>query len=110
MGMVGKKKRSDARKEAKKRSKQANYLRTGPKEGSKGRRQKRNRYGSFKPGHSSNPEGASPTRPGLKARRRSKGLKIDSKVSKGSKSYAKHPLRPLRKRRKMGSARTKESV
>jgi len=103
MGKVGKKQRSDVRKEAKKRRKQANYLRTGPKSATGGKRQKRSRYGSFKVRHVSSGD-SSPTPPGLKARRRKKGLKIDSKSSKGPKSYAKHPLRPLRKRRKMGSA------
>jgi hypothetical protein len=105
MGKASKKQRSDTRKEEKKRRKQANYLRYGPKSDQRGRRQKRSRYGTFTPKQWTEPHDASPTPPGVKARRRRKGLKIESKCSKGTKKHAKRPLRPLRKRERMSSAR-----
>ena len=103
MSKKGKKENSKARKDAKKRRKQANYLRTGPKEGHKGRRQKRSRFGTFK-GKSRPNVDASPTPPGVRGRRRSQGMAIEAS-NKGGKKHAKRPFRPLRKRRKMSSAR-----
>lgn len=67
MGKVGKKKRSDAKKEVKRRRKSANYLRYGPKEGHKGKRQKKSRYGTHK-ARSRPDRNSSPTPPGVKAR------------------------------------------
>ncbi|MGW8177459.1 MAG: hypothetical protein ACWGQW_01475 [bacterium] len=105
--MAGKAKRQkvrDARREAKKRRKTANYLRFGPKENHKGKRQKKTRYGTHRTRTRTEPRNSSPTPPGPKARRRSKGLAIPA-PNKGGKKYPKRPLRPLRKRRKMGSTR-----
>lgn len=104
MGKVGKKKRSDAKKEVKRRRKQANYLRYGPKDNHRGKRQKKSRYGTHKSKKRTEPRNSSPTPPGVKARRRSKGMAIPA-ANKGGKKYPKRPHRPLRKRRKMGSAR-----
>jgi hypothetical protein len=103
MGKVGKKKRSDAKREVKRRRKAANYLRYGPKDNHKGKRQKKSRYGTHKT-RSCPDRNQSPSPPGIKARRRSKGMAIPA-PNKGGKKHAKRPLRPLRKRRKMGSAR-----
>lgn len=111
MSKTTKKNRSELRRSEKRRRKAANYLRHGPKEGHRGRRQKRKRYGSFR--HSSTPSDhdLSPTPPGSKARRRNAGLAVptqrgsEGQKSKGGRTHARLPLRPLRKRRRMGSKR-----
>jgi len=95
MGKVGKKKRSDAKKEVKKRKKLANYLRCGPKVGFSS--QKKCKYGTHK-GRKPNPDAElSPTPPGVTARRKRKGLQLEGD-NKGNSVRPRYPLVPLRKR------------
>lgn len=111
MGRAAKKKKSEKRREEKRRRKRANYLRFGPKAGHEGRRQRRKRFGSFRHSHTPSDKDLSATPPGRKARRRSAGLAVPTKASpsgqgsKGGRRYAKLPLRPLRKRRHLSSAK-----
>lgn len=101
MGKQGKQKRAATRKEAKKNRKLANYLRTGPKAGSK---LKKKKYGTHK-SRATKPEvNPSPTPPSVTGRRRRRKLAAPA-PNKGHTKLAKRPLRPLRKRRHLGSAR-----
>lgn len=111
MGRVAKKNRSEQRREQKRRRKRANYLRYGPKAGHEGKRQKRKRFGSFRHSHTPSDKDLSPTPPGRKARRRRAGLSVPTKAgpsgqgTKGGRNYARQPLRPLRQRRRLSSAK-----
>lgn len=111
MGRAAKKRRSDKKKAEKQKRKRANYLRYGPKAGHVGRRQKRKRFGSFKHSQTPSDKDLSPTPPGRKARRRRAGMAVPTKAgpggqgSKGGRRFARLPLRPLRQRRRMSSAR-----
>lgn len=104
MSKAMKKKRAEERRKQKQARKKANYLREGPKVGHTGRRQKRQRYGTFKQKRSKMGKDSSPTPPGVSGRRRRrKGLHI--KKRRSTKRYAKFPLRPLRERRHLGAKR-----
>jgi hypothetical protein len=111
MGRAAKKRRSDKKKADKRKRKRANYLREGPKAGHVGRRQKRSRYNTFKHSQTPSDKDLSPTPPGRKARRRSAGRAVPTKAgpggqeSKGGRRFARFPLRPLRRRRRISSAR-----
>jgi hypothetical protein len=97
MGKTGKKRRSLEKRREKKARKRANYLREGPKAGHVGRRQKRGKFGTFKPKEKLCDH--SPTPPGLKARKKNGGFVCSKKKSK----FPKLPLRPLRKRLHLGA-------
>ena len=111
MGRAAKKKRSEKKRAEKQKRKRANYLRFGPKAGHVGRRQKRKRFGSFRHSQAPSDKDLSPTPPGRKARRRGSGMAVPTKAgpdgqgSKGGRRYARLPLRPLRRRKRIGSAR-----
>ena len=104
MSKTMKVKRAEERRKQKQARKKANYIRYGPKVGHAGRRQKKQRYGTFKQKKSKIGRDSSPTPPGVPARRRRrKGLHI--KKRRSVKRYAKFPLRPLRERRHLGAKR-----
>jgi hypothetical protein len=102
MGKVAKKKVAEKRKEQKRARKRTNYLRFGPKENHSGKRQKRKKYGTFKPRPSDINEPVRISYPGIKARKR---LRLGTLRKKRKVGRAKLPLRPLRKRRHLGSDR-----
>lgn len=116
MGRAGKKNRSDIKRAAKQKRKRINYLRMGPKTGHAGRRQKRSRYGTFRHSQMPSDKDLSPTPPGRKAKRKQAGLAIPTKagsggqVSKGGRRFTRLPLRPLRRRRRIGSARPEKRI
>ena len=97
MSKTAKSKNSQKRREQKKARKTANYLRFGPKEGQKGRRQKRKKYGSFTPKQSSSSKNFL-TPPGPTARKRRRGFK-----KRSDNLLPALPLLPLRKRLHLGA-------
>lgn len=103
MSKTAKKKNSAKRKEEKKKRKMANYIKYGPKESGLGRSKKK-KYGTHKQKQSKLGKDCSPTSPGPKARKKNKGL-AHSKTRRSQRGVAKFPLKPLRKRRHLGSAR-----
>lgn len=92
MSKTKKKEKGLASRATKRARKTANYLRFGPKANHTGRRQKRSRFGSFRPGKPTDTD-KSPTPSGPVSKRSNR------KPSSAKKHVAKHPLRPLRKRR-----------
>ncbi len=87
------------RREQKSARKRANYLRFGPKENHQGRRQKKSSQKKFRVKKSSGEEFNIFSFPGPKARKkRQMGFQ-----TKGKTGFSKYPLRPLRKRRHLGS-------
>ena len=77
---------------AKKTRKAANYLRYGPKSGHVGRRQKKRKYGSWKPGPGSGKPDIREPGPKTRLRRRKRHQR---KSKLGTTNF---PLSPLRKR------------
>jgi hypothetical protein len=99
MSNKAKKKNSVKRREQKRARKRVNYLRYGPKANHVGRRQKKSSQKKFRPKKTDGKEFNIYSFPGPKARKRKRmGLK-----TRGNTGFAKHPLRPLRKRRHLGA-------
>lgn len=104
MSKAAKKKKSEERRKQKQARKRANYIRYGPKLGHVGRRQKKKKYGTFRQKSSKLGKDCSPTPPGAPGRKRQR-RGLHSKKRRSEKIFANFPLRPLRKRRHIGSAR-----
>jgi len=90
------------RRQAKAARKKANYLRTGPKIGQEGRKMKRNRLNSFKPGKPRKEPWPLLGQKTSAGKRRAKKKERHTIGHKGN--YPKFPLRPLRKRCHLGIA------
>jgi hypothetical protein len=102
MSKKAKERQRDKRRKQKLARKRANYLRYGPKKDHVGKRQKKKAKNRFRPGKTKGPVSLSMSSAKTRAKRR-------RKFSSKKTGTAKFPLRPLRKRRRLGSVRTEDS-